>query len=170
MSKEKDPKRQLLGKIAKANGKKFESRLDDSFAYYAQKGYAIIEKTPEPMHPIKSLGNGRFIAYFEKRAQPDYKGIIKGGRMVMFEAKFTTADRVEQSRVLQIQQDYMDRHQALGARCFVIAGFNSGMVYCVPWSIWKAMKEHFGRKYVTEADLEKYQVQTAWNGTLLLLN
>ena len=32
------------------------------------------------------------------------------------------------------------------------------------------MKDHFGRKYVTEADLEKYQVQTAWNGTLLLLN
>lgn len=45
-----------------------------------------------------------------------------------------------------------------------------GMVYCVPWDIWKTMKDHFGRKYVTEADLEKYQVQTAWNGTLLLLN
>lgn len=88
----------------------------------------------------------------------------------MFEAKFTAADRMEQSRVLQSQQDYMDRHQALGARCFVIAGFSSGTVYCVPWDIWKTMKDHFGRKYVTEADLEKYQVQTAWNGTLLLLN
>ena len=98
------------------------------------------------------------------------QGTIKGGRTVMFEAKFTAADRMEQSRVLQSQQDYMDRHQALGARCFVIAGFSSGMVYCVPWDIWKTMKDHFGRKYVTEADLEKYQVQTAWNGTLLLLN
>lgn len=170
MNKQKDPKRQFLGKIAKENGKKFESRLDDSFSYYAQKGYAIIEKTPEPMHPAKSLGNGKFIAYYEKKAQPDYKGTIKGGRTVMFEAKFTTADRMEQSRVLQSQQDYMDRHQALGARCFVIAGFNSGGVYCVPWSVWKAMKETFGRKYVTEHDLENYQVQTAWNGTLLLLN
>jgi len=64
----------------------------------------------------------------------------------------------------------MDRHQALGARCFVIAGFSSGLVYRVPWDVWKSMKTHFGRKYVTEADLEKYQVQTAWNGTLLLLN
>ena len=162
--------RQLLGKIAKARGKQFESRIDDSFAYYAQKGFAIIEKTPEPMHPTKNLGNGKFIAYYEKQAQPDYKGTIKGGRTVMFEAKFTAADRMEQSRVLQSQQDYMDRHQALGARCFVIAGFSSGMVYCVPWDIWKTMKDHFGRKYVTEADLEKYQVQTAWNGTLLLLN
>ena len=49
MTVKKDPKRQLLGKIAKARGKQFESRIDDSFAYYAQKGYAIIEKTPEPM-------------------------------------------------------------------------------------------------------------------------
>ena len=132
MTVKKDPKRQLLGKIAKARGKQFESRIDDSFAYYAQKGFAIIEKTPEPMHPTKNLGNGKFIAYYEKQAQPDYKGTIKGGRTVMFEAKFTAADRMEQSRVLQSQQDYMDRHQALGARCFVIAGFSSGMVYCVP--------------------------------------
>lgn len=88
----------------------------------------------------------------------------------MFEAKFTAADRIEQSRVLQSQQSYMDRHQALGARCFVLAGFNSGEVYCVPWDIWKSMKELFGRKYATEADLEKYRVQTAWNGTLLLLD
>ena len=49
MTEKKDPKRQLLGKIAKARGKQFESRIDDSFAYYAQKGFAIIEKTPEPM-------------------------------------------------------------------------------------------------------------------------
>ena len=34
MTEKKDPKRQLLGKIAKARGKQFESRIDDSFAYY----------------------------------------------------------------------------------------------------------------------------------------
>lgn len=170
MTAKKDPKRQLLGKIAKARGAQFEQRLDESFAYYAQKGFAIVEKTPEPMRPAKSLGNGKFIAFYAKQAQPDYKGTIKGGRTVMFEAKFTADDRMEQSRVLQTQQDYMERHQALGARCFVVAGFSSGEVYRVPWDVWARMKEHFGRKYVTEADLEKYRVQTAWNGTLLLLN
>ena len=50
MTEKKDPKRQLLGKIAKARGKQFESRIDDSFAYYAQKGFAIIEKTPDAPH------------------------------------------------------------------------------------------------------------------------
>ena len=31
------------------------------------------------------------------------------------------------------------------------------------------MKALYGRKYVTEADLKQYQVQTAYNDTLLLL-
>lgn len=44
MTVKKDPKRQLLGKIAKARGKQFESRIDDSFAYYAQKGFAIMQE------------------------------------------------------------------------------------------------------------------------------
>ena len=170
MTVKKDPKRQLLGKIAKARGKQFESRIDDSFAYYAQKGFAIIEKTPEPMHPTKNLGNGKFIAYYEKQAQPDYKGTIKGGRTVLFEAKFTATDRLTQDRVIDKQASYMDRHQRLGARCFVVAGFSTDEVYKIPWDDWRRMKELFGRKYVKETDLQNYRVKTAWNGTLFLLD
>ena len=44
----KDPRRQLIGKASKVKGQQFEARLDASFAYYALKGYAIVEKTPEP--------------------------------------------------------------------------------------------------------------------------
>lgn len=168
MSK-KDPRRQLQGKINHAKGKRFEERLDASFAYYQEKGFAIIEKTPEPMRPTKNLGNGKFLAYFEKKAQPDYKGTIKGGRTVMYEAKFTASERIEQERVRREQAEYLNRHQRLGARCFVIAGFGTGEVYCVPWDVWSHMKDHFGRKYATEKDLEQYRVQTAWNDTLLLL-
>lgn len=112
MTKEKDPRRQLMGKISKAKGKHFEERLDASFAYYRDRGYAIIEKTPEPMRPTKNLGNGKFIAFFEKKAQPDYKGVIKGGRTVMFEAKFTAKERMEQDRVEREQGEYLDRARA----------------------------------------------------------
>ena len=45
----KDPKRQLLGKIARQKGQYFEQRLDSTFDYYRERGYAEIEKTPEPM-------------------------------------------------------------------------------------------------------------------------
>lgn len=166
----KDPKRQRQGAINKARGKLFEARLDGAFAHYRDRGYAIIEKTPEPMRPTKNLGNGKFIAYFEKQAQPDYKGVIKGGRAIMFEAKFTSTDRLEQSRVLQGQAEYLDRHQRLGVRCFVVVGFISGEVYRLPWDAWQGMKEYFGRKYITEADLQEYRVPTARNGALLLLD
>lgn len=169
MSAGKDLQRQQLGREAKRKGKRFEERLDASFAYYAERGYALIEKTPEAMRPTRSLGNGKFIAYFEKKAQPDYKGIVKGGREHIFEAKFTSSSRMEQSRVLENQAEYMTKHEAMGARCFVLAGFESGEVYKVPWPVWSGMKEQFGRKYVTEADLEEYRIRQGWNGTLLIL-
>lgn len=190
MTTERDPMGEFMQTLrreptptteAMQNGIKFEDMVTDIINGRADPNdpwYAAAEKVARrcaggvlqyKAKKIVEVG-GMSLLLYEKQAQPDYKGTIKGGRTVMFEAKFTAADRMEQSRVLQSQQDYMDRHQALGARCFVIAGFSSGMVYCVPWDIWKTMKDHFGRKYVTEADLEKYQVQTAWNGTLLLLN
>lgn len=169
MNKAKDPRRQYQGAVSKAKGKFFEDYIDKSFDHYRYKGLAIIEKTPEPMRPSKSLGNGKFIAFFEKKAQPDYKGTIKGGRSVLFEAKFTSSDRMEQSRVLPEQADRLTRHQQLGALCFVIIGFDSGATYRIPWNAWRNMKELFGRKYVTEADLKKYRVATEKNGVLLLL-
>jgi len=167
--KEKDPYKQYLGKINKIRGEKFEERLERTFGYYKDRGFAEIEKTPEPMRVVKSLGNGKFIAYFEKKAQPDYKGTLKGGRTIMYEAKYTGEDRINQSRVSREQAEYLDRHQRLGARCYVLAGFSSGEVYCIPWEVWSHMKEHFGRKYAKEPELENYRVQLAWNDTLLLL-
>lgn len=167
---EKDPRRQLQGAVSRAKGKYFESRLDSSFEYYAAKGFAAIEKTPEPMRVLKELEGRKFIACFEKKAQPDYKGTIKGGRSVMFEAKFTAAERMEQNRVTEGQTEYLDKQHNLGARCFVLAGFSSGKVYKIPWTVWRLMKEHFGRKYVTEADLSPYLVPLGWNNVLLLLD
>ena len=170
MTGEKDPRRQAIGKLAKIYGKRFEARLDQTFEYYATRGYASIEKNEEPMQIIRSMGGGQFLACFRKKAKPDYEGVVKGGRTVMYEAKFTGSDRIEQSRVLANQKEYMTNRQALGARCFVLCGFMSGAVYCVPWDAWNNMKDTFGHKYVTEKDLVKYRVQQSRNGYLLILN
>ena len=168
MVKRKDPERQRIGAVNRALGKRFEARLDATFEYYRARGFAFVEKTPEPMKVIGRLEQGRFVACYEKKAQPDYKGIIKGGRTVLFEAKFTTDGRIEQNRVLPSQADYMTQHEQLGARCYVLVGFGSGAVYRVPWSVWADMKTHFGHKYATEAELAGYRVSTAWNDTLLI--
>lgn len=170
MTGEKDPRRQYLGKVARAQGKQFEDRLSVSFSYYAHTGLALVEKTPEPMRVLSSLDNGKFVACFERKAQPDYKGTIKGGRTVLFEAKFTSGDRIEQNAVKDNQAAYLDRYSGLGARCFILVGFSSGNVYRVPWMAWKTMKTRYGHKYATEAELEPYRVKIAWNDTLMIFD
>lgn len=165
-----DPRKQLQGKKNRAEGKAFEDCLDATFAYYASRGYALIDKTPEPFKIIKRLEQTRFIGCFVRKAQPDYKGTIKGGRTVIFEAKYTAGDRITQDRVSEAQWSYMEQASELGARCFVLVGFRSRKVYKVPWPVWRDMKDHFGRKYVTEKDLKTYEVAGSWNGLLLILN
>ena len=165
-----DPKRQLQGSQAKAKGAAFEARIEKSFAYYRAKGLAVITKEAEPMHPIKNLGNGKFIAYYESKSKPDYSGCIKGGRMVCFEAKYTDALKISYDRVKEHQARYMSEVQEYGVRCFVLCGFRSGDAYRVPWYIWQRMKELYGRKYVVEDDLAKYKVPVGKDGTLFLLD
>lgn len=164
-----DPKqRQARNYLSRERGKAFEARIDQTFDYYKETGFAAIDKTPEPMKPIQRLDNVRFIACYEKKAQADYKGVIKGGREVVMEAKYTASDRLAQDRVTKEQTEYMDQHAALGARCYVIGGFSSGSVYLIPWAVWSDMKNQFGRKYATEADLQAYKTKTGWNGVLML--
>ncbi len=165
-----NPVRQKQGRKNRAEGKAFEERLDATFAYYTDKGYAQIDKTPEPFKIIKRLEQTRFIGCFIKRAQPDYKGTIKGGRSVIFEAKYTSGDRITQDRVSDAQCSYMNLASELGAKCYVIIGFHTNTVYRIPWSVWTDMKEVFGRKYVTEQDLKQYRVAESWNDLLLILD
>ena len=158
------------GKVNRAQGKLFEERIDAALAYYDRLGLASVEKTPEPMRPIRSLSEGRFVAIFEKPAQPDYKGTLKGGRAVVFEAKHTSTGQMEQSRVTGVQAKRLEHHQELGALCFVVAGFGQEDVFRIPWMVWRDMKSAFGRKYVTPKDLEEYRVKLSWSGVLLLLD
>lgn len=153
-----DMTRQVQGAKSKAQGQHFEARLDAAFTYYRDQGMADIEKTPEPMHPIKNMGGGKFVAYFEKKAQADYSGVLRGGRAIVMEAKYTTTDRITQDRVTKEQANFLDGRQALGAWCFVLAGFSTGRVYRLPWVVWRDMKDAFGRKYVIEADLAEFRV------------
>lgn len=164
-----NPVNQKRGKQNRAEGKAFEDRLDAAFAYYTEMGYAQIDKTPEPFKIIRRLEQTRFIGCFTKNAQPDYKGTVNGGRTVIFEAKYTTSDRISQDRVSDEQALYMDRAAKLGARCYVIAGFRSGRAYRIPWFIWRDMKDHFRHKYVTEKELESFRIPVAWDGRLQIL-
>ena len=85
ISRKPDPRRQMQGKINRAEGKEFEKRIQEAFDYVNARGAAVINKVPEPIKIIKRLEAGQFIAVFEKKAQPDYEGTLKGGRSVLYE-------------------------------------------------------------------------------------
>lgn len=116
-------RRQYQGSISRANGLHFEEIIDAGCNYYRVKGAADIEKTPEPMRPIKDMGGGKFLAVYTKAAQADYKGLLAGGRAINFEAKHTDTGRMEQSRVTEDQAERLQRCAALGGIAFVLCSF-----------------------------------------------
>jgi len=165
----KDPRKQYQGATNNQMGRSFEAIINDALAYYAQRGDALIHKTPEPMRPTKDLGGGKFIAHYEKKAQPDYKGVLKGGRAVSFEAKATSTGRMEQGRVTPEQTETLTGLAKMGAECFVIVGFGLRDIFKIPWADWCNMKARWGRKYITPDDLDCCRVQTGRNGQPLIL-
>ena len=51
----KDPAAQYRGALNKALGARFEDRIAESLLFYERSGEAAVEKTPEPMHPTRTL-------------------------------------------------------------------------------------------------------------------
>lgn len=150
-------KKNAGGLKARNNGQQFESLIEKACLRYKALGKAFIEKTPEPMKPLHQANHrGQFLACFVKQAQPDYKGTLKGGRSVVFEAKHTDDLRIDQRRVTEEQAAALSRHEKLGAVAFVLVSFRFENFYCVPWSVWANMQQHFGKVSVNENDLLPY--------------
>lgn len=163
-----NPRKQIIGRQSKANGALFEAWLTASCKYYEERGIACIVKTPEPMKPIKSLGQGRFMACFTKKGEPDYKGILCDGTGIMFEAKHTDSDRIKQSVITDKQWESLETYERFGAYCYVMVSIGLTKFYRVPWHVWKKMKELFDHKFMTEQELEPYKLQEK-HCTILIL-
>lgn len=161
----KNPRNVLQGARNRAAGLHFEAMIEAACEYYRQNDVAEIEKTPEPMQPTKDLGGGKFVAHYAKKAQPDFKGTLAGGRSVAFEAKHTEKDRMLQSVVNEEQEKRLNRHEKMGAVCFVLVSFDFRLFFRVPWKVWRTMKESYGRKYITPEDVMPYRLKYI-NGVL----
>ena len=160
MSDERHYRAVLNGMRSRAAGEQLERMIEASCLHYRLKGIAEIEKTPEPSRQLTKMDRyGRFTACYEKRAQPDYKGTIAGGRSVVFEAKHTDADRLQQSAVTEEQEKRLNWHAKLGAECFVLVSFGFRQFFAVPWEVFRTMKERYGRKYIKPEDIQQYRVE-----------
>ena len=154
----KEYARVMQGKRSKAVGAQFERMIETSCEYYKAMGIAAIKKTPEPMKPIQDLGEGRFKAVYEKKAQPDFKGTLKGGRAILFDAKHTDSDRIKRDVVSEEQEKEFNINAIMGAECFVLVSFGFREFYKIPWDIFRNMKELFGRKYIKPEEIAEYRV------------
>lgn len=150
----------LKGLQSRRAGEQFENLIAASLNWYRDKGWALIEKTPEPMKPLsKPNARGQFLACYVKTGQPDFKGTLTGGRSVVFEAKHTDGDRIDYSRLTDTQIDRLTKHHELGAAAFVMVSIGLTAFYRVPWEVWRDMKQIYGRKHIKQFELEPYRVQ-----------
>lgn len=154
-----DPRRQLVGRRSKVSGETFERWISNACEFYLRNGWAHIEKTPEPFHITGKDRDGTVKGYYEKKGQPDYKGILCDGTGIMFEAKHTDGDRIRQNVVTDTQWESLDIYEKFGAHCYVMVSLGLTKFYRVPWATWKKMKELFCHKFMTEQELEPYRLQ-----------
>lgn len=148
------------GSSSRKNGQYFESLIDVTCSYYKQRRIADIQKTPEPMRILEAIDRSKriFKATFEKQAQPDYKGVVKGGKSIIFEAKHTNGKSIAQDRLSHEQVENFKSHHDLGAECFVLVSFEMKNFYKIPWEIWRDMQFIFKKKSVNQSDIKGYEV------------
>ena len=151
---------QMRGRAAKRKGDLFENLIDATCSYYKRMGIADIQKTPEPMRIIRPINRqkGTFEAYFEKQAQPDFKGVTHGGRAILFEAKRTETTSISQNRVTVEQMHNFNSASNLGAECFVMVSIQERHFYKVPWNVWEDMQLIYKKKSLNKKDLTEFEV------------
>ena len=123
-------------------GSFFENRIIGGCIGYDLFNRAFIEKTPEPFKISKPIGQGKFQGSFTKKAQPDFKGTLKFGKAIVFEAKYTSQDKMNASVLSDEQIKCLKKHYDLGAITGVVIGIKE-RAFFVPWRLWSVMKEEY---------------------------
>lgn len=163
--------RRAMGYLNRARGEAFEEQIKTACEYYRYVNAADIEKTPEPMKVLEPIGKGRYVCCFEKKAQPDFRGTLKGGRAIMFDAKYTSTGKMHQREITEEQAKKLTVNQALGGISFVLVSFGPREgVYRIPWKAWQQMKDGLGRAYFTPAEATDYKIQIGRTGALMFLD
>lgn len=139
--------RSQRGLQSKRAGEHFENMIAASLGWYKDKGVAFIEKTPEPMRPLRPPNRqGQFLACYTKAGQPDFKGTLTG-------------DRIEYNRLTPEQLSSLAEHDRLGAAAFILVSVELQDFYRVPWGVWRDMRKLYGHKHMNKAELEPFRVQ-----------
>lgn len=141
------------------NGAKFETLLERYFALQNARFGHVIEKTPEPMRVLSSTNSGVFNACFVKRAQPDFKGVLKGGRACVLEAKSTMKNSFVFDLVKEHQIASLFKYEQAGAFAGVILALNDRQdLFLVPINDFMTLPRFLKKKSASIIDLERYRI------------
>lgn len=155
------------GRINRAEGAEFEKLIEISCEYYKEKGLAYIEKTPEPFRVTRKLDKGQFIGHFTKQAQPDFKGTLKGGKAIVFDAKCTMTDSIQITKLSDEQHYSLKRHDTLGALAGVLLCFSFKTFVWLPIFTFENAKHYNGHQYWTAYEALKYGLEIRFTGSML---
>lgn len=141
-------------KKSRAEGKAFEEMILAACRIYSREGIAEIAKNEEARQVIGRTGDrkSKMICINAKKALPDFAGTLCGGQSIFIEAKYTEKDRIDYERVTEHQRELLEKHEKLGALCYVLVCFGFRRFYRFPYSVWREMRQLFGRKYISASD------------------
>ena len=163
-------RKRLAGKRSQHSGALFEEMINSSCRYYERLGFCAIDKTPEDMKVLRQHDvPGQFVACFTKQAQPDYKGILADGTMILFDAKHTDSDRIRRSVITDTQEECFDRYERFGARCYIVVSLGFEHFFRIPWDHFRDMKQRLGHLYMNREELGPYEVKRQ-QGVLKILD
>lgn len=153
----KDDALQYRNHCCSDRGRAFENLIVKGCQHYELYGKAKISKVYEPYRCVKKMPNGRFIGQWVGRAEPDFKGVLRGGRSVAFEAKSTHKSRIQQNALTEQQADWLEAQREMGALAFVCVEI-CGRFFMIPWESWRDMRSCYGKKFLMPGDVTNYEV------------
>lgn len=168
----KDVKRSFQSLKNNAQGHFFEQQIERACNHYKEKGIANIHKTPEPFRVIKKADGGRFQGQFLKKAEPDFKGVLVGGQMIVFECKFTSKERISKNVLSENQEKELKRNQELGAIAAICICFAEGMIeryFFIPYQVWNNIDKIIGKKTIGIKDIKQFEVNFSGSKGILFL-
>ena len=152
-------------KKVRHEGGKFEDMILAACAVYREKGIAEIDKVPEPRKVVGRTGGrtSAMICINAAKAHPDFMGsVAPEGKCIVFDAKHTDKDRIQQNALTENQTKILRSHQRCGADCFVSVSFGFEDFFLIPFEVWDGMKDVFGRKYIlpTDEGIQRFRVDS----------
>ena len=156
------------GMVNNAQGRLFEERIIAACEYYRIRKKAVIHKTPESFLCLKKSNTTKtFTGRFTAKAQPDFCGTLFGGKSIVFECKYTTADRIRKTVLTPTQMEVLRQSEDIGAQAYVCFGIQD-KTFFMPFRIWDNMEKIFGYKYLMPGWIKEYEVRQGLNCTLFL--